>query len=55
MGSCDCVSCGECNGSGRIRVKCEGFPEYEVVTCPDCRGTGVSEQCEICEEEDDGW
>lgn len=45
---CECVSCGDCKGTGRINVPTRGYPEYELESCINCRGYGYSEQCAYC-------
>lgn len=56
MAACRCVSCGSCNGSGHILVDMRGrylgahrtddLDEMEL--CPDCEGSGISEECAAC-------
>jgi len=53
---CKCVRCGECNGSGRVWETFDG--KYlgdhrsddmdELICCPDCDGSGVTEYCDGC-------
>ena len=38
---CECVRCGQCNGQGAIRVKTDGYPEWDIETCGECGGTGT--------------
>lgn len=52
---CHCVSCGECGGRGTVEVRTDGYPEYDLETCPECRGTGLSEICDDCRECDDEY
>jgi hypothetical protein len=44
---CGCVVCGECWGSGRVRV--EGNYCDDLEACHDCDGCGISEECADCE------
>ncbi len=46
---CRCVRCAECSGSGRVDVRTGGYPETDIETCSECRGTGISEMCSGCE------
>lgn len=46
---CRCVWCGGCSGSGRVEVPTNGYPEWELESCTECGGTGVSEQCAHCD------
>lgn len=50
---CTCVTCLDCKGSKKIKVSVSGFPypEWEFISCPGCRGKGVSETCEPCKEQ----
>ena len=55
---CECVSCGECRGSGHIWVdfrgrylgnsRCDDLDEIE--TCGECYGSGIVETCDRCAE-----
>jgi hypothetical protein len=55
---CRCVSCGECRGSGTVWFAFGGR-EYlgngrrddldEMETCHECRGSGISEECDRCQ------
>ena len=45
---CHCIRCGECMGSGSIRVDCDGWPEWDLETCETCGGDGVAELCDRC-------
>ncbi len=47
MSQCRCISCHECHGQGTIRVP--GYPEWELETCDECRGSGIEEYCSECE------
>ena len=54
--TCRCVRCGGCEGSGYIWVDMRGryigahrtddLDDMEL--CPDCQGSGISEECEVC-------
>ena len=60
--TCRCVRCGECNGTGTVwftfgsalygggqylgSSRCDDLDEME--TCGECRGSGISEECENC-------
>lgn len=58
--ACRCVSCGECGGSGTVWFSFPGVDEGrylgsrrcddldELATCPECRGSGLSELCDEC-------
>lgn len=46
---CRCVWCAECGGSGRITVPTTGYPEWDLESCSNCRGTGIAEMCCHCE------
>lgn len=58
--TCKCVCCPMCNGSGSIWVDVrtgraiDGCHDDldDLETCPECRGAGISETCEECEEGD---
>lgn len=47
---CRCVSCGTCNGNGRMWRDTGAWPEGESVTCIDCDGSGLTEVCDRCED-----
>jgi len=44
--ACKCIACGECNGNGRVRISFDD----DLVSCPDCDGSGLSEVCEECRD-----
>ncbi len=56
--TCNCVSCGECGGSGFVWRSFDG--EYlgdhrcddldEMEDCPQCEGEGISELCDECQQ-----
>jgi DnaJ-class molecular chaperone len=47
--SCTCIICGECHGSGTVRVDDWSQPEgFDLETCDECRGSGMSEICQEC-------
>jgi RecJ-like exonuclease len=50
---CECCYCGDCDGTGRVRV------EWDLEPCSNCDGTGIVELCDRCEEieeeANDGW
>lgn len=45
---CQCVRCGDCEGSGQVEVPTNGYPETDLEQCAMCRGTGIIEICEDC-------
>jgi DnaJ-class molecular chaperone len=49
MTDCRCVHCGDCGGSGQITVPTPGYPEWDLESCSNCRGSGIAEMCEACE------
>lgn len=59
--TCSCVPCSECNGSGSVwfafggrylgRGRCDDMDELE--TCDECRGSGISEMCDYCREQEE--
>ena len=51
---CRCVICGDCNGSGQVRVRTGGFPEWELETCGTCYGYGTVETCDRCQLLEEG-
>lgn len=52
--SCMCVRCQECSGSGTAWVdNPDGYPEREFEVCSECGGTGFSEICDECQEDDE--
>ena len=54
--SCTCIQCGLCKGSGNIELPTKGYPEWDLETCPECRGSGMSEMCEEhAQREDDDY
>jgi len=56
MDKCICVTCGACDGTGHIYVDMRG--RYigrhasddmdEMVSCPACDGSGITEECDYC-------
>ncbi len=48
---CRCVSCSECKGTGQVTVPTDGYPEWDLETCPACHGSGLSEVCSSCQEQ----
>lgn len=44
---CECVSCADCGGSGRMDRETGSFPEWEPEPCDMCSG-GVVEVCDRC-------
>lgn len=62
MSNCTCVSCGECDGTGRVWFAFPG-PDRggrylgrhrgddldEMDTCPQCDGSGITELCDECQ------
>jgi hypothetical protein len=63
---CECVSCGDCGGSGRVwysfpgpdrggqylgNNRCDDLDEMD--TCPTCDGRGITDVCDHCQEADD--
>lgn len=53
MSTCTCVSCGDCNGSGQVEVFEPGYPEWDLESCSNCRGTGIVELCDECQEREE--
>lgn len=49
--NCHCVYCGDCGGSGQIRIPSFGYPEWDIESCSNCGGTGVVEMCVDCQDE----
>lgn len=47
---CGCVRCGGCGGSGRMTVPALGYPEDDLESCDECRGIGLSEVCDRCND-----
>lgn len=45
---CTCERCCMCNGSGRMRVPTGGYPEWDLESCDECRGTGITDDCARC-------
>lgn len=55
---CECVSCGECGGTGNVwydlggkyigNHHCDDLDEMEY--CDGCGGTGITETCAECQE-----
>ena len=52
---CECVICWTCRGTGNVEVKTDGYPEYDLEACSDCRGSGLSEVCDYCHDTDEEW
>jgi hypothetical protein len=61
---CTCVSCGECGGSGTVwfafggreylgNSRCDDLDEME--TCEECRGSGITEMCDYCQDTRDDY
>lgn len=50
MSKCHCVYCGDCNGTGNVRVPSDGFPEWDLESCLNCQGSGIVEMRLDCEE-----
>jgi DnaJ-class molecular chaperone len=48
-GSCHCVCCAACGGSGQVEYQTHSYPEWDLETCEDCGGTGITETCESCQ------
>lgn len=47
--ACECVRCGECNGSGQVMVRQRDYPEWDLEPCRECEG-GISEVCFECQD-----
>jgi RecJ-like exonuclease len=62
--ACECVSCAECGGTGRVwyafpgpdnggrylgNSRCDDLDEMD--SCPSCNGSGVAEVCYECQDE----
>lgn len=50
---CRCLRCSDCGGSGRVEVKTGSYPEWDLESCPECEGTGISEMCRLCSDAED--
>ena len=51
---CRCVRCPNCRGLGTVRVDDRSQPSgWDLDTCDECRGSGVTEYCENCEYEEE--
>ena len=61
---CTCVRCSECDGFGSVwisfsgkymgKYRCDDFDE--MITCPECGGSGITEMCDYCRDrEDEEW
>ena len=55
LSPCVCVRCDACSGSGTIQVGMDGLPNYgddlyDLESCYECGGTGISEVCDRCRE-----
>ena len=50
---CRCVSCAACKGTGNVEIPTNGYPEWELETCEECRGSGISEKCQACQDDED--
>jgi len=56
---CECINCGECDGSGSIWIsfsgkslgnsRCDDLDEMD--TCPECGGNGLSFLCYRCAQD----
>lgn len=61
--ACECVSCGECGGTGTVwfsfhgpdrggkylgNHRCDDLDETD--SCPECGGSGITEACYECTE-----
>jgi hypothetical protein len=56
--ACECVRCGDCNGSGNVwfdmfgeyvgQAHCDDLDVLE--TCEHCGGSGITEVCYECQE-----
>lgn len=46
---CRCVRCGDCGGSGRVSVRTDSYPEWDLESCEECGGSGIVETCDRCE------
>lgn len=51
MATCQCVLCDLCHGTGTMRVETDGWPEFELETCEECRGSGISQTCDSCQDD----
>ncbi len=50
---CQCVRCGTCGGLGQVEFDTHSYPEWDLETCMDCEGSGLSEICERCRDLED--
>jgi hypothetical protein len=56
--TCQCVSCGACGGTGHIWTDFRGRylgqhrsdDTDELESCPDCDGSGITEECDSCSD-----
>jgi hypothetical protein len=51
---CRCIRCDMCAGQGNCRVDFDGRPTdglddlYNLETCEDCGGSGITDTCDRC-------
>jgi hypothetical protein len=65
--ACECVSCGECDGTGTVwfafpgpdrageylgNHRCDDLDEMD--SCMECGGSGIVETCYECQDSQDG-
>ena len=49
MSECTCLICPDC-AMGQVSVPTNGYPEWDLETCPTCHGSGYIEECVHCAE-----
>ena len=45
---CTCERCCMCNGTGLLRAPTGGYPEWDLESCDECRGTRITDDCARC-------
>lgn len=50
---CTCVPCGTCGGSGQVEYRTNSYPEWDLDSCSECSGSGISEECAECQWAED--
>jgi DnaJ-class molecular chaperone len=53
VSNCTCVYCGQCNGRGGYFDLAPSIYDDDWIVCPDCYGSGVTEKCDYCANNDD--
>lgn len=60
MAKCTCINCPDCGGTGTVwfsfdgtYLGCHRSDDLDnLETCDSCRGSGISERCDECENAD---